>query len=122
MSASGAAFAVAETGSVCLTQSTLVVNSFGYLPQHLIVLLIRRILSSITSRLSQAEFLQGHYVVHRSSARLILRASHLMAPGVRSSPFCFTAEQDHQITDTGDQHMMKSIETKDRTALAGIAQ
>ena len=34
-----AAFAVAETGSVCLTQSTLVVNSLGYLPQHLIVLL-----------------------------------------------------------------------------------
>ena len=34
-----AAFAVAETGSVCLTQYSLVVNSLGYLPQHLIVLL-----------------------------------------------------------------------------------
>ena len=34
-----AAFAVAETGSVCLTETTLGVNALGYLPQHLIVLL-----------------------------------------------------------------------------------
>ena len=34
-----AAFAVAETGSVCLTDEGLGVNTLGYLPQHLIVLL-----------------------------------------------------------------------------------
>ena len=34
-----AAFAVAETGSVCLTEAELGVNTLGYLPQHLIVLL-----------------------------------------------------------------------------------
>jgi L-lactate dehydrogenase complex protein LldG len=34
-----AAFAVAETGSICLTDRQLGVNTLGYLPQHLIVLL-----------------------------------------------------------------------------------
>ena len=34
-----AAFAVAETGSVCLTDAELGVNTLGYLPQHLVVLL-----------------------------------------------------------------------------------
>jgi L-lactate dehydrogenase complex protein LldG len=34
-----AAFAVAETGSVCFTQKELGINALGYLPQHLIVLL-----------------------------------------------------------------------------------
>jgi hypothetical protein len=33
-----AAFAVAETGSVCLTEAELGVNTLGYLPQHLVVL------------------------------------------------------------------------------------
>ena len=33
------AFAVAEAGSVCLTDEVLGVNTLGYLPQHLIVLL-----------------------------------------------------------------------------------
>ena len=34
-----AAFAVAETGSVCLTEAELGVNTLGYLPQRLLVLL-----------------------------------------------------------------------------------
>jgi L-lactate dehydrogenase complex protein LldG len=34
-----ASFGVAETGSVCLTDAGLGVNTLGYLPQHLIVLL-----------------------------------------------------------------------------------
>ena len=33
------AFAVAETGSVCLTERELGLNTLGYLPQHLILLL-----------------------------------------------------------------------------------
>lgn len=34
-----ASFGVAETGSVCLTEKNLMINTLGYLPQHLIVLL-----------------------------------------------------------------------------------
>ena len=34
-----AAFGVAETGSVCLTDEALGINTLGYLPQHLVVLL-----------------------------------------------------------------------------------
>ena len=34
-----ASFGVAETGSVCLTDADLGVNTLGYLPQHLVVLL-----------------------------------------------------------------------------------
>ncbi len=34
-----AAFGVAETGSVCLTDEQLGINTLGYLPQHLVVLL-----------------------------------------------------------------------------------
>jgi L-lactate dehydrogenase complex protein LldG len=59
-----AAFAVAETGSVCLTQDTLVVNSLGYLPQHLIVLLDPAdIVVNLHYAYRRPEFLQGHYVV-----------------------------------------------------------
>jgi L-lactate dehydrogenase complex protein LldG len=59
-----AAFAVAETGSVCLTQFSLVVNSLGYLPQHLIVLLDPAdIVINLHHAYRRPEFLQGHYVV-----------------------------------------------------------
>jgi L-lactate dehydrogenase complex protein LldG len=59
-----AAFAVAETGSVCLTQYTMVVNSLGYLPQHLIVLLDPAdIVGNLHHAYRRPEFLQGHYVV-----------------------------------------------------------
>jgi L-lactate dehydrogenase complex protein LldG len=59
-----AAFAVAETGSVCLTQYTLVVNSLGYLPQHLIVLLDPAdIVVNLHHAYRRPEFLRGHYVV-----------------------------------------------------------
>ena len=59
-----AAFAVAETGSVCLTQYTLVVNSLGYLPQDLIVLLDPAdIVVNLHHAYRRPEFLRGHYVV-----------------------------------------------------------
>jgi L-lactate dehydrogenase complex protein LldG len=59
-----AAFAVAETGSVCLTQYTLGVNSLGYLPQHLIVLLDPAdIVVNLHHAYRRPEFLQGHYAV-----------------------------------------------------------
>lgn len=34
-----ASFGVAEMGSICLTEKNLMINTLGYLPQHLIVLL-----------------------------------------------------------------------------------
>src|ERR1700692_3201829 len=59
-----AAFAVAETGSVCLTQYTLGVNSLGYLPQHLIVLLdLADIVVNLHHAYRRPEFQQGHYAV-----------------------------------------------------------
>jgi L-lactate dehydrogenase complex protein LldG len=59
-----AVFAVAETGSVCLTQYSLGVNSLGYLPQHLIVLLDPAdIVVNLHHAYRRPEFLQGHYVV-----------------------------------------------------------
>jgi L-lactate dehydrogenase complex protein LldG len=59
-----AAFAVAETGSVCLTQYSLGVNALGYLPQHLIVLLDPAdIVVNLHHAYRRPEFLQGHYVV-----------------------------------------------------------
>jgi L-lactate dehydrogenase complex protein LldG len=59
-----AAFGVAETGSVCLTQYTLGMNSLGYLPQHLIVLLDPAdIVVNLHHAYRRLEFFQGHYVV-----------------------------------------------------------
>jgi L-lactate dehydrogenase complex protein LldG len=59
-----AAFAVAETGSVCLTQHSLGVNSLGYLPQHLIVLLDPAdIVANLHLAYRRPEFHQGHYAV-----------------------------------------------------------
>jgi L-lactate dehydrogenase complex protein LldG len=59
-----AAFAVAETGSVCLTQYSLGVNSLGYLPQHLIVLLDPvDIVANLHHAYRRPEFHQGHYAV-----------------------------------------------------------
>ena len=59
-----AAFAVAETGSVCLTQHSLGVNSLGYLPQHLIVLLDPAdIVVNLHHAYQRPEFHQGHYAV-----------------------------------------------------------
>src|SRR6202051_4011480 len=59
-----AAFAVAETGSVCLTQHSLGVNSLGYLPQHLIVLLDPAdIVANLHHAYRRPECHRGHYAV-----------------------------------------------------------
>ena len=59
-----AAFAVAETGSVCLTESELGVNTLGYLPQHLIVLLDPAdIVVNIHQAYRRPEFRQARYAV-----------------------------------------------------------
>ena len=59
-----AAFAVAETGSVCLTEAELTVNTLGYLPQHLIVLLDPAdIVLNLHHAYRRPEWRQAHYAV-----------------------------------------------------------
>jgi L-lactate dehydrogenase complex protein LldG len=59
-----AAFAVAETGSLCLTDRLLGINGLGYLPQHLIVLLDpKHILPNIHYAYRRLEWREHHYAV-----------------------------------------------------------
>ncbi|MGH7155955.1 MAG: LutC/YkgG family protein, partial [Acetobacteraceae bacterium] len=59
-----AAFAVAETGSVCLTEQELGVNTLGYLPQHLIVLLDPRdIVVNLHHAYRRPEWRRARYAV-----------------------------------------------------------
>jgi L-lactate dehydrogenase complex protein LldG len=57
-----AAFAVAKTGSICLTDANLGVNAPGYLSQHLLVLLDPAdIVVNLHQAYGRPEFRQGHY-------------------------------------------------------------
>jgi len=57
-----AAFAVAETGSICLTDANLGVNALGCLSQHLIVLLDPEdIVVNLHHAYRRPELRQGHY-------------------------------------------------------------
>ena len=59
-----AAFGVAETGSVCLTDEGLGVNTLGYLPQHLLVLLDPAdIVLNIHNAYRRPEWRERHYAV-----------------------------------------------------------
>jgi L-lactate dehydrogenase complex protein LldG len=83
-----AAFGVAETGSVCLTEYSLGVNSLGYLPQHLIVLLDPGdIVVNLHHAYQRPEFLQGHYVVFHTGPSATADIEGVLihgAQGVRS--------------------------------------
>jgi L-lactate dehydrogenase complex protein LldG len=83
-----AAFAVAETGSVCLTQYTLGVNSLGYLPQHLIVLLDPAdIVLNLHHAYRRPEFRQAHYAVFHTGPSATADIEGVLihgAQGVRS--------------------------------------
>jgi L-lactate dehydrogenase complex protein LldG len=83
-----AAFAVAETGSVCLTQYSLAVNALGYLPQHLIVLLDPAdIVANLHHAYRRPEFLQGHYAVFHTGPSATADIEGVLihgAQGVRS--------------------------------------
>lgn len=83
-----AAFGVAETGSVCLTQYTLRVNSLGYLPQHLIVLLDPAdIVANLHHAYRRPEFRRGHYAVFHSGPSATADIEGVLihgAQGVRS--------------------------------------
>ncbi|MBH9969324.1 MULTISPECIES: LUD domain-containing protein [Commensalibacter] len=57
-----ASFGVAETGSVCLTEKDLVVNTLGYLPQHLVVLLnSSEIVENLHDAYARPEWRRNHY-------------------------------------------------------------
>ncbi len=83
-----AAFAVAETGSVCLTDSALGVNTLGYLPQHLIVLLDPAdIVPGIHHAYHRPEWRQAHYAVFQTGPSATADIEGVLvhgAQGVRS--------------------------------------
>lgn len=57
-----ASFGVAETGSICLTDKDLLINTLGYLPQHLIVLLDpKQIVENLHDAYARPEWKQIHY-------------------------------------------------------------
>lgn len=83
-----AAFAVAETGSVCLTEATLEVNALGYLPQHLIVLLDPAdIVLNLHHAYERPELRAGNYAVFHSGPSATADIEGVLihgAQGVRS--------------------------------------
>ena len=83
-----AAFAVAETGSVCLTDAGLGVNTLGYLSQHLIVLLDPAdIVVNIHQAYRRPEWHQVHYAVFHTGPSATADIEGVLihgAQGVRS--------------------------------------
>ena len=83
-----ASFAVAETGSVCLTDADLGVNTLGYLPQRLIVLLDPSdIVVNIHHAYRRPEWRQARYAVFHTGPSATADIEGVLihgAQGVRS--------------------------------------
>ena len=83
-----AAFGVAETGSVCLTDEVLGINTLGYLPQHLIVLLDPAdIVLNIHHAYRRPEWRRVHYAVFQTGPSATADIEGVLihgAQGVRS--------------------------------------
>ncbi|MBS1074042.1 LUD domain-containing protein [Gluconobacter sp. Dm-73] len=83
-----AAFGVAETGSLCFTEKQLHVNTTGFLPQHLIVLLDpAQIVYNLHNAYQRPEWLQTHYAVFQSGPSATADIEGVLvhgAQGVRS--------------------------------------
>lgn len=83
-----AAFAVAETGSICLTDRQLGINTLGYLPQHLIVLLDPAdIVPNIHHAYRRPEWREAHYAVFQTGPSATADIEGVLihgAQGVRS--------------------------------------
>jgi L-lactate dehydrogenase complex protein LldG len=83
-----AAFAVAETGSICLADANLGVNALGYLSQHLIVLLDPAdIVVNLHHAYGRPEFRQGHYATFHTGPSATADIEGVLihgAQGVRS--------------------------------------
>jgi L-lactate dehydrogenase complex protein LldG len=83
-----ASFAVAETGSVCLTEADLGVNALGYLAQHLIVLLDPGdIVANLHYAYGRPEFREGRYTTFHTGPSATADIEGVLihgAQGVRS--------------------------------------
>jgi len=83
-----ASFGVAETGSVCLTDANLGVNTLGYLPQRLIVLLDpAEIVINIHHAYRRPEWRQARYAVFHTGPSATADIEGVLihgAQGVRS--------------------------------------
>ncbi len=83
-----ASFGVAETGSICLTEKDLVVNTLGYLPQHLIVLLDpKEIVENLHDAYARPEWKIYHYAALHSGPSATADIEGVLirgAQGVRS--------------------------------------
>ncbi len=83
-----AAFGVAETGSVLLTEAELGVNTLGYLAQHLIVLLDPAdIVANMHRAYARPEFASAHYAVFHTGPSATADIEGVLihgAQGVRS--------------------------------------
>lgn len=88
-----ASFGIAETGSVCLTETDLVVNTLGYLPQHLIVLLDPdQIVENIHDAYARPEWKEHHYACLHSGPSATADIEGVLihgAQGVRSLSIAF---------------------------------
>lgn len=88
-----AAFGVAETGSVCLTDSSLIVNTAAYLAQHLIVLLDPTdIVANIHNAYQQMEWRNHNYAAFHTGPSATADIEGVLihgAQGVRSLTVLF---------------------------------
>ena len=90
-----ASFAVAETGSVGLTEDDLVVNALGYLAQHLVVLLDPAdIVGNLHHAFSRPEYASARYTVLHTGPSATADIEGVLvrgAQGVRSLPVALVA-------------------------------
>lgn len=91
------AFGVAETGSICLTDDELIVNTAGYLPQHLIVLLDpAQIVPNLHHAYRRPEFREHNYAVFQTGPSATADIEGVLihgAQGVRSLRVLFCPKQ-----------------------------
>ncbi|AQS84181.1 MAG: LUD domain-containing protein [Acetobacter aceti] len=92
-----AAFGVAETGSLCLTDDGLIVNTSGYLPQHLIVLLDpSQIVANLHNAYRRPELSTHRYAVFQTGPSATADIEGVLihgAQGVRSLRVLFCPKQ-----------------------------
>ncbi|EHH68190.1 LutC/YkgG family protein [Gluconobacter morbifer] len=88
-----AAFGVAETGSLCFTEKQLLINTSGFLPQHLIVLLDpKEIVYNLHNAYQRPEWTQASYAVFQSGPSATADIEGVLvhgAQGVRSLSLLF---------------------------------